>query len=973
MSTAQPDDPQEVQSTAFEDLVARCLEEFDSGGTAAVEGILASHPDQADKVKDALKRLHGSGLLKVTEEDEFPDRMGEFQLLRRIGGGGMGVVFLARQESLDREVALKLVRPDYLYFENAKKRFRREVLAVSRLLHPGIVPVFHVGEEDNIPYFAMEYVPGCSMAEVLAQARKRGKGQQQRPGDRRGVTMLEALQRLRPDDKPGDASAAGQLFAGSWEQTCLRICLQVAEALCHAHEQQIIHRDIKPSNIMITVGGQVRLVDFGLASLESDEKLTRSNAMLGSLNYMSPEQITQDEIDERSDVYSLGTTLYQLLTLEIPFGTADQAQIREKILQGNISPVRRRNPAVSRDTETIIEKAMATRREHRYRDIQDLATDLRNLLELRPIFARPPSMVRRSTRWVQRNPVLSMALLLLVVLSLSSFSLWWQAEQKNTEIQAANKQATDNLHKAEAAAAELQQANTELGEKNAELARTNQELAAANTAHERAQEKARENLDRAKEAISKMLTRVSQSRLSVLPSMSNIRRSLLRDARTLYTELAQSELQDEELQQELAAVELRIGGLNVQMGDFADAELHFDAAIKRIRELHGKDPNYETTFYLGEALTNRAALARQRRNISASTEYLQEALQLMEPIKDAALAEDVRYGRTLCSAYRQCANLYIQSGVKQPSEGLMARDFGWMALNLRLEIATKYPKSRRDQESLAREYRRLGSRRIEQGAAMATPAKRLEAQEIGVKLLHKALDIYAKNGLLEALEKQRVGVRNSIGICYGELARGYQRLNDKESSKAWREKEIATRAAICRDFPTYPAYFSNLGAAWSNKAAFEYGWGEPGAAEKSIGQALRYQKAALNKLPTHPQFRERMRNHMYIFCQVTHHFGRYKSLVEVARSFAAQSPNPGRGAVEGAMFIALALTGELRHKDPDQAGTREWVTETKDKLFALLDTARQREFLRKAHLEPALWAPVETDPRFVKLRGGLTR
>src|SRR5688572_4139649 len=215
-------------------LIAACIEHIDREGERSLDAFLAGHPADAAFIRERVAALRTAGLLPAGGTTAaFPERLGDFRLLRRLGSGGMGVVYVAVQESLQREVALKMVRPEHLYFPGARERFRREVESVARLQHPGIVPIYLVGECNGVPFFAMELVRGKTLAEVI-QALPR-----QDVADFTADTVRQAV---------GDSSSAERVDLGrSWVEAVLRIGLQVAEALAHAHERGVLHRDIKPS------------------------------------------------------------------------------------------------------------------------------------------------------------------------------------------------------------------------------------------------------------------------------------------------------------------------------------------------------------------------------------------------------------------------------------------------------------------------------------------------------------------------------------------------------------------------------------------------------------------------------------------------------------------------------------------------------------------------------------------------------
>lgn len=381
-----------------EQLLARCLEAPRRERAARLEALCSENPEHAEELRRLYEELQAMGLAAVDADEpatDVPQELGDFRLLEAIGGGGMGVVYRAEQVSLGREVAIKLIRPDQLYFPRARDRFRREVEAIARLSHPGIVPVYTVGEDGGIPYFAMEWVRGATLAAVINALAVRA------PESLTGRDMIEVVVRASgdvPDSLP-------KAFRGSWVDACLGVTRQVALALHHAHERGILHRDVKPSNVVLTPDGRAMLLDFGLTSSRRSDRVTRSGAQVGTPVYMSPQQIRgSQELDRRTDVYSLGVTLYELLTLAVPYRGTDSVETQNLILDGRPDSIRARNRRVPVDAQTICLQAMDADPTRRYRSTDAFARDLENVLARRPIEARPPGPAARARRWLQRNP-----------------------------------------------------------------------------------------------------------------------------------------------------------------------------------------------------------------------------------------------------------------------------------------------------------------------------------------------------------------------------------------------------------------------------------------------------------------------------------------------------------------------------------------------------------------------------------------
>lgn len=315
------------------------------------------------------------GVLEQSRDDEprarpTPDRLGEYRIIRELGRGGMGIVYEAEQESLGRYVAVKAIH--HIQMDSKRlQRFQLESQAIARLHHTNIVPIFGVGEHEGQPFYAMQCIRGNGL-DVLIDHWRRG-----------GVPP--AHERWRSIAEFG---------------------VQAAEALHYAHEQGVLHRDVKPANLLIDENQALWITDFGLAKLVGGEDLTASGDVIGTLRYLAPEAL-RGVSDARSDVYSLGLTLYELITLEPPFGDLSAGELLRQVSEGELPLPRRIEPAVPRDLETIVLKAVAREPDHRYRSAHALADDLRRFLEDRPIRARRVTAIERGWRWSRRNRALA--------------------------------------------------------------------------------------------------------------------------------------------------------------------------------------------------------------------------------------------------------------------------------------------------------------------------------------------------------------------------------------------------------------------------------------------------------------------------------------------------------------------------------------------------------------------------------------
>jgi eukaryotic-like serine/threonine-protein kinase len=471
------------------------VEAFRQGQRPSVEEFARRYPDHADEIRDMLPALALMEQAKSAADAPGHRRpakgsaaaplrqLGDYQILREVGRGGMGVVYEAQQLSLGRHVAIKVLPSHALLDPRQLGRFQREARSAARLHHTNIVPVFGVGEQGGLHYYVMQFIPGLGLDLVLDELRRlrqpRGKlapTQGHAPGQPTNVSQdvsARAVARgllsgaFRPPEPaagadlavsssvraadtsatihlPGQAEGSTLSESGSqYWQSVARVGMQVADALAYAASQGVLHRDIKPSNLLLDDTGNVWVTDFGLAKANTDsDDLTHTGDVIGTLRYLAPERFN-NQGDLRSDVYSLGLTLYELLTLRPAFDKADRNKLVKEVMHGEPLRPRKVNPAVPRDLETVVLKAIARDPAHRYQTPATLAEDLKRFVEDRPVRARRISEAERLWRWCRRNPLPASLLAGIVLVFLAGFAgvFWqWRVAETQTGIALAKEQ-----------------------------------------------------------------------------------------------------------------------------------------------------------------------------------------------------------------------------------------------------------------------------------------------------------------------------------------------------------------------------------------------------------------------------------------------------------------------------------------------------------------------------------------------------
>ncbi len=731
-------------------MLAAYLAEVEAGRPADPEEWVARHPDIAERLRSCLKGLHlveqfagsiGAGRLDRQPGADGPT-LGEYRIVRPLARGGMGVVYEAVQATLGRRVAVKVLPFGAAIDPRRLARFRVESQAAALLQHPHIIPVYSVGTEGGVHYYAMQLIDGMTVAELIAELRRGAEAGGAKPGV--GAT----------GEKSSSILSSLSARSGACWREAARLGAEAALALEHAHQNGVLHRDVKPSNLMVDGTGHLWVGDFGLARFQGGESLTSSGDVVGTLRYMSPEQALAkgSVVDQRSDVYSLGATLYELLTLRPPFDGSNPQDLLRRIAQDEPRRPRAINPDIPLDLETIVLKAMAKEPENRYATARELADDLARFVSDQPIAARRPGPLERTTRFVRKHTAMVMAVVPLLLLIVAGLALGFVIVlAKQSQI--------------------LKQGNL---------------IARQKIDEERAHASARRQRDEARRAVDQMYTRVAQSWLNKLPNLQRIQGEFLEKALAYYEEFAVQDDADPTLRTGGAWASLRVGDIQYRLGKLDAGERGYRQAIDKLERTTADQPMERQVL---EALTSSyvglGVLLRDAGRLDESTRAFRRAIELERQLI-RCIPETAANASDLAARYEELGTALVRDGQYQEAERAYKK-----AIAVRKEIAQP---ERTTQE---RSVSYLAS-------ALDRRGTRVEAEGF----FHQAVELF------EALQEREPSAPRYRAQLASTLSNfGTFLLRNSRNAEPVFRRAIATSEKLVADAPEVSAYRRELASA----------------------------------------------------------------------------------------------------------------------------------------------------------------
>lgn len=844
------------------------LSQLEQGVPSNPRALLSEHPDLAEALQlylDSLTNLQGisagfqdsTGMEAAGEAQDHERRLGDFILGCEVGRGGMGVVYEARQISLGRRVALKVLPFAAVLDARQIARFKNEAQAAAQVQHPNIVPVFAIGAERGVHYYAMQFIDGLpldrAIRDLRRQARLTVEEAEEQPGENSVDRALDEICSTTCRSYLTDSARNRRRYY----ETIARIGIEAAEALHAAHEYGVVHRDIKPSNLMLDEQGKIWITDFGLARCQNSNSLTQTGDVLGTFRYMSPEQARGKSalVDHRTDIYSLAATLYELLTLE-PV-VAHDADAR-KLADAEPTPLRRHRADIPRDLETVILKALQNDRDDRYATAQEFADDLRRIVEGKTILAQPLSLWDRTLRWSarhQRLMALATAISLCLGLAFGASTLMIAREK----------------HRAE-----------------------------------QNEERAEKHLARAIEVVDRFGSQLAE-RLEAVPGAADVRHELLQETLEYFREFARDAAEDQTLQDDIALTYSKIGVLSDEIGSSQEALQAHEQGLVLARRLVAEHPGHLEYQQRLAVCFNNFGLSLTRAGRSAEAQkcfdqaiQLQQALVASQPDVLPELAStysNLGLLRTKTNdqagagaAFRDAIRLYEDRLRTQPGDLSTLRKLGAAYNNLGASLLDSQPAQAADYYLSARKQQAAAAvhrpRDLRLQSELALTLNNLGAARSRVGKLGESIEAYEQAIAIQVQLVSRApeqwSYRHSLAVSYNNLGLAQARQKQLEEAERSFQLSLQHHLELVDQSPENLELRSSAGGVYNNQGIILEEAGRLSEAAAAYRSAIEQQRIAHDQAEDVVHFRTFLSKHYFNLARVLRQLGQFDEARDTA-------------------------------------------------------------------------------------------
>jgi eukaryotic-like serine/threonine-protein kinase len=896
--------------------LAQILDEYlrglEQGSPIAPEELLARHPEQAEQLRGYLKGLalfHRAANPDATlTESQFRSGqasrgdIGDFRLIREIGRGGMGVVYESVQVSLGRRVALKVLPFAAAIDEKQITRFKNEAQAAAQVDHPNIVPVYAVGQDDGIHYFAMQLIGGKSLAERIIELRAQAE-----------LTVTANCE---------TKSTLRTKAALDHVQAVARMGVQAANALHAAHEIGVVHRDVKPSNLLLDEKGKVWITDFGVARCKTGVELTETGKLIGTMRYMSPEQTMGQPalVDHRTDVYSLGVTLYELAALRHPFEGVSDAMLATELGRTGWRRPSHWNASIPADFENIILKAMSESREDRYATAREMEDDLQRFVDGKPTLARRPTLAARVNKWTwrhRRSVAVAMGILVMVVsgLLVSLFVI--------------------------------------SGER---------------AAKEMAYRNAKARLTQARKLLDEFGSSVAQG-LENVPGAEGLRKQLLHKMLPYFEEFAKASegdlQQDPSLQADLALTYNKIGFLSDQLGLLEPSEAAYRKAQQILEKLAAvRSNNSEYAAELARCCNNLGQVLQKSGKLTGAKEQLERALAMQQRLVEAS-PQTLEHRADLATTSSNLGLLLSKTGDRERAESLWR-----VAITMQEAIKSEAPTDRVNRHHLASSYNNLGSFYLYNQPEIAREWFE-KAIQLQVELVHDfaiqreyqldlALSFNNLGAVLASMSKwdeaearyknaiafqERLAqsaplvsvYRRDLSVSYNNLGMVQSKANRHEEAEQSFQAALKYQNELVKAHKSDVNFLSSLAGIYNNLGMVHQTLRKLPEAAREFELAIDFQKQAHDRAPDALYIRESLSKHYYNYAQLLRSTDRPAEAAEVLVLRRGLWPNDAQRLSRIAEELATVCK-----QIPSGAVRQKYVDETTATLKAAVDAGLQQ-------------------------------